>query len=133
MLDGIHATTGRPLVSAGFDRRQRDRCSRSRGGNGIGQPCFAAQIVFVVAGVDVHGAVLDLEDARAERVEEVAVVGDEDDGAGEVADGFEQNFLGAQVEVVGRLVEQQEVRRADEDAGQRVAIAFAAGEHAERS
>ena len=62
----------------------------------------------------------------------VAIVRDEDDGAGEGVDGFEQDILGAQIEVVGRLVEQQEIRRADENLGQGVAIALAAREHAER-
>ena len=78
-------------------------------------------------------AVLDLEDAGGQRVDEVAVVRDEDDGAGEVA-----AWLRA-----GRLWRACRggwwARRAagsstgcSEHAGQRVAVALAAGEHAER-
>ena len=92
---------------------------------------FAPEVVLVVAGVDVDAAVFDLEDAGGEAVDEVAVVRDEEDGAGEVADGVEQDVLGAQVEVVGGLVEQEEVRGRDEHLGHGVAVAFAAGEDAE--
>jgi hypothetical protein len=38
----------------------------------------------------------------------VAIVRDHDHGSVEASDGFEQNILGAQIEVVGGLVEQQE-------------------------
>jgi selenophosphate synthetase-related protein len=58
----------------------------------------------------VDAAVFDLEDAGGEAVDEVAVVRDEEHRAGEVADGVEQDVLGAQIEVVGGLVEQQQVR-----------------------
>ena len=44
---------------------------------------------------------------------------------------FEQHVLGAQVEVVGRLVEQQEIGRPQQHARQRVAVALAAREHAD--
>ena len=66
---------------------------------------FAPEVVFVVAGVDVEAAVFYFEDAGGEAVDEVAVVGDEEDGAGEVADGVEEDVLGAEIEVVGGLVQ----------------------------
>ena len=97
----------------------------------FGAALFAPEVVFVVAGVDVDAAVFDLEDAGGEAVDEVAVVGDEEDGAGEVADGVEQDIFGAEVEVVGGLVEQEEVDGRDEHLGHGVAVAFAAGEDAE--
>ncbi len=92
---------------------------------------FAEEVVLVVAGVDVDAAVFDLEDAGGEAVDEVAVVRDEEDGAGELFDGVEEHVFGAHVEVVGRLVEQEEVGGRDEHAGEGVAVALAAGEHAE--
>ena len=64
-------------------------------------------------------AARDFEDAGCEAVDEVAVVRDEDHGSGEASDGVEQHVLGAEVEVIGRLVQQQEVGRAHEDLGQR--------------
>ena len=97
----------------------------------FGAALFAPEVVFVVAGVDVEAAVFDLEDAGGEAVDEVAVVRDEEDGAGEVADGVEQDVLGAEVEVVGGLVEEEEVRGGDEHLGHGVAVALAAGEDAE--
>ena len=70
---------------------------------------FAPEVVLVVAGVDVEAAVFDLEDAGGEAVDEVAIVGDKQNGAGEVADGVKEDVFGAEVEVVGGLVEQKHV------------------------
>ena len=73
-------------------------------------------------------AAVELEDPAGDVVEEVAIVGDGDDGAlvlGEVA--LEpRDRLG--VEVVGGLVEQQQVGRAEQQPAQRDAAALAAGE-----
>ncbi len=101
------------------------------GGGFLRAAGFAVEVVLVVAGVDVDAAVFHLEDAGGQAVDEVAVVRDEEDGAGEVGDGFEQDVLGAEVEVVGGLVEQQQVRGRDEHLGHGVAVALAAGEDAE--
>ena len=46
---------------------------------------FLPEIILVVARIVVEHAVFDLEDARGQLVDEVAVVGDEDDRAGVVA------------------------------------------------
>ena len=78
-----------------------------------------------------EAAVFDFEDSGGEAVDEVAVVGDEEDGAGEVADGVEEDVFGAEIEVVGGLVEEEEVRGRDEHLGHGVAVALAAGEDAE--
>ncbi len=97
----------------------------------FGAALFAPEIVFVVAGVDVDALVFDLEDTGGEAVDEVAVVGDEEDGASEVADGVEEDVFGAEVEVVGGLVEEEHVAGGDEHLGHGVAVALAAGEDAE--
>ena len=64
-------------------------------------------------------AVVELEDPLGDVVEEVAVVGDRDDGAGVVLqEPFEpEHRLG--VEVVGRLVEQQQVGACQQQTAQR--------------
>ena len=54
-------------------------------------------------------AAVELEDPLGGVVEEVTVVGDGDDGAGEAHEKLFQPFDRFGVEVVGRLVEQQHV------------------------
>ena len=51
-----------------------------------------------------HPAVADLEDTRGQLVDEITVMGDEYQGADVIAQGFQQDVLGAHVQVVGRLV-----------------------------
>jgi len=48
-----------------------------------------------------HGAALDLEDARAQGVEEVSIVRTKITVPVEFADRFEEHLFGAQIEVVG--------------------------------
>ena len=71
---------------------------------------------------------VELEDPLGDVVEEVAVVGDRDDGARVLLqEAFEPvDRLG--VEVVGRLVEQQQVGVAEEQPGERHAALLAAGD-----
>ena len=56
-----------------------------------------------------HLAAAKFIDLCDQSVEEVAVVAHEDDGAVELADGFFEHVLGAHVQVVGGLVENQQV------------------------
>ena len=100
-------------------------------GDASRQLFFFAEVVFVVAFVGGDGAVFHFDDAGGEAVDEVAVVGDEDDGAGEGGDGVEEYVFGAHVEVVGGLVEEKEVGGRDENLCEGEAVAFAAGEDAE--
>ena len=76
-------------------------------------------------------AAVELEDPLGDVVEEVAVVGDEHDGAGVFLQvPFEPgDALG--VEVVGRLVQEQEVGAFEQDLAEGDAPAFAAGERAD--
>ena len=74
-------------------------------------------------------AVVDLEHARGDAVDEMTVVGDQQDGAGVVLEGVGERLDRAHVEVVGGLVEQQEVGVADEQREQAEAAALAAREH----
>ena len=88
-------------------------------------------IILVVARKRRHLSVAHFEHARGEVVDEVTVVRDKDHRAGEILQRVQQDILGAHVEVVGGLVEQHEVAGLEQHAGQRVAIALAAREHAD--
>jgi hypothetical protein len=92
---------------------------------------LAPEIVFVISRIDFYFAVADFEHARGQLVDEIAVVRNEDDRARVLHQRFEQDIFGAQVEVVGGLVEQQEVGGMQQHFQQRVAIALASGEHAD--
>ena len=74
--------------------------------------------------------VVELEDPLRHVVEEVAVVGDGDDGARVVLQEALEPRHRLGVEVVGRLVEQQQVGRDEQQAAQRDAAPLAAGERA---
>jgi hypothetical protein len=65
-------------------------------------------------------------------VEELAVVADHDHGAGVALEPGFQPDQGVQVQVVGGFVEQQQVGRAHQRAGQLQAHAPAAGEAVDR-
>ena len=70
-------------------------------------------------------AAVELEDPLGDVVEEVAVVGDRDDGAGVVLQEPLEPLDALGVEVVGRLVEQQQVGSAEQQPAQRDAAALA--------
>ena len=72
-------------------------------------PLQTASAAMQASREEVRSAAFHLKDAGGEAVDEIAVVGDEDDCAGESGDGFEQNVFGTHVEVVGGLVQEQKV------------------------
>ena len=86
-----------------------------------------AQIVGVVAGPRGHLAAVDLDDACRQRAQEAAVVGDEDQAEFGVAKKLFQPCDRLDVEVIGRLVEQQHVGRAHERLREQHAALHAAG------
>ena len=67
-------------------------------------------VVVVAARVDADAAVVEVGHVRAHRVQEVAVVRDDDDRALALVEHVLQPADRVDVEVVGRLVEQQDVR-----------------------
>ena len=85
----------------------------------------------VVAGVELRAPVHDLDAALGHHVEEIAVVADGQHRAAEVEDIVLQPLRGAQVEVVRRLVEQQDVRVLQYQPRQVDARLFPAGEEVE--
>jgi hypothetical protein len=70
---------------------------------------------------------------RADRVEEPAVVGDGDDRARGLREGGLQHLERVEVEVVGGLVEQQQVGLLDQRGGKQRAGLLAAGQAVERA
>ena len=90
---------------------------------GLAQPLDAFGLCIEVLGVvaDVVGdrAQRQVGDAADHRVEEVAVVGDQDDGVRVAAEVVLEPVAGLQVEMVGRLVEEQQARLAQQQLGQR--------------
>src|SRR5829696_4080117 len=86
------------------------------------------QVGGVVALVGVGPAAVELEDPLGDVVEEVPIVGDGDDGAGVLLQVLLQPRDALGVEVVGGLVEQQQVRRLEQQLAQRDATALATGQ-----
>src|SRR5258705_3487381 len=72
------------------------------------------------------------QDVRARAVEEPAVVGNHHRAAGEVLQGVLQRAQGFHVEVVGRLVEQDQVAALLEGQRQVEPVAFTTGQHTRR-
>ena len=72
------------------------------------------------------GAAIELEDPAGDVVEEVAIVRDGDDGARVVLEEALEPGDRLGVEMVGRLVEQQQVRRLQQQAAERDAAPLAA-------
>src|ERR1700704_6902618 len=90
---------------------------------------FAPKVVFVVTRINLNFPSTDFEDTRGQLVDEVSVVGNEDDGAGVIRKRVEQHIFRAQVEVIGGFVEQQKVRWMQQQAQQGIATTLASGEH----
>jgi hypothetical protein len=76
----------------------------------------------------VPGAAVELEDPLGGVVEEVAIVGDGDHGAGEAHQVLLEPFDAFRVEVVGRLVQQQHVGLGQQQAAERHAALLASGQ-----
>ncbi len=89
---------------------------------------FGLQVGGVIARMRKAPAIGQLNDPRGDHIEEVAVVRDEDDGARKLVQKLlqPQNRLG--IQVVGRLVQQQQIRLRRQGAAKSHAPLFAAGE-----
>src|ERR1700722_5953252 len=99
----------------------------------LGLSCLlAVQVVFVVAGIDVDVATLDLKDAGGQTINKVTVVGNHNHGSVKPRGRVEQNIFGTQIEVVGGFVQEKKVCRAHQDSSQGVAIALTPRKHAQR-
>ncbi len=94
---------------------------------------FDADEFVVAAGGEGDFAAVEMGDAVDAAVEQVAVMRDDEGGAGEFGEpGFEPHG-GFEVEVVGGFVEQEHVGRREQDGGEGHAHAPAAGEGVDRA
>ncbi len=82
----------------------------------------------VIAGVELQLAVLEMQDELGGGVEQVAVMADDHHRAAIALQEVLQPHHAFEIEIIGRLVEQKEVRRAEQDRGEGHAHAPAAGE-----
>src|SRR5205085_5829014 len=71
----------------------------------------------------------DLDDARRDLRDEPAIMGDEEDGAGERTQRARERAHTLQIEVVGRLVEEKHVGLFDHELGEEQAGRFTARQH----
>ena len=96
----------------------------------LAQPLLALRFVGLVVAFapDRLAVPLEGEDVRGDAVEEPAVVADDHGAAAEVEQRLLQGPQRVHVEVVGRLVEQQQVAAAAQQLGQVDAVALAAGQ-----
>ncbi len=79
-----------------------------------------------VAGVGAQHAAVQLHDARGDAIEKGAVVGDDDAGR-QLRQQFLEALDAVDVEMIGRLIEQQELGLQREGEGERRTLALAAG------
>ena len=88
----------------------------------------ALEVLAVGALVLDELALIEVEDARDRLVEELEVVADDEEGAPVAAEEPHEPRLGVGVEVVGRLVEEEDVAAGEQDAGELDPPSLAAGE-----
>jgi hypothetical protein len=84
--------------------------SRLVTGLGLEPGLFALQVSGIVARPVGEGSAVEIDDACGQVFEEAPVMGDEQERALEIQQKVFQPFDGLYVEVVGRLIEQQQVR-----------------------
>ena len=116
---GLRVRAGAPRRSQASSLRARLRRVRLRRRGLLLALGPALEVDVVAAVVDVAPAPVELEDPRGDPVEHVAVVGDEHEPAAEGGQAVLEPGDGVDVEVVGRLVEHQQVAVGHEGAGQR--------------
>ena len=95
------------------------------------QQLLAPLIVAETARETGQLAAIEFDDARADAIEEGAVMGDEEQRDSGLDQHVLQPFDGGDVEMVGRLVEEQDFRRDGQRLGQRQAFLLAAGKAAD--
>src|SRR5262249_58139236 len=100
-----------------------------RWGRGRRRLLARGHVVVVVAGPERQRLVLQRQRVRGDGVDQRAVVGDEQDGAVVRLDRVLERLPALDVEVVGGLVEDQEVGAARDQLRQRQPPALAAGQY----
>jgi hypothetical protein len=101
-----------------------------RGGSSIGFGGQGGSVVGVVAAEFPRAAVVHEQDARAQEIEEGAVVGNDDQGPGEFREHLLERRAGGQIEMVRRFVEGQPRRVREHQRSERQACTLASRESA---
>ena len=105
------APAGGPWLRLRRPGRSRPGTVPAAGGRRLGM-FFAPEELGVRAREHDRLPVADLNDLRREPLDEIPIVGDEDERAAVIGKRVEQDVLGVEIEVIGGLVEQQRVGRA---------------------
>ena len=97
-------------------------------------PIFVLTLVMTSSAADPKPAapdkvIFDFEDASSQVIDEITIVRNEHDGACILLQRLQQHILCAHIEVIRRLVEQQEIRRGKQHLRKCVAIPFAAAQY----
>src|SRR5439155_26197052 len=83
--------------------------------------------VAVVAGVDLRVSVLDEDDVLGHAIDEVTIVRDDDQSAGESLQRFFERLAGVDIEMIRRLIEEHQVSAEGHDFRERQPSAFSTG------
>src|SRR5690606_33543503 len=103
---------------------------KGRGGQEVG--VLADEVGPAAGSLDDVAAAVQADGRGGEPVDEVAVVADQDQGAVVVGQQLLELVEGVHVQVVGRLVQHQQVGRPGQGARQQQPVALAAGEAGDR-
>ena len=100
---------------------------------GCAEAAFAVSFVFGVVALEPDDAALAFkgEDVSCDAVQKPAVVADDDSAPGKVFESFFESAHRVDIEIVGRLVKEQDVCALLEHAREMHAIALAAGKRAD--
>ena len=123
----------REPLRASYERRSgfvRSRCGRSASSPSVSRR-WRSYSAYVPSNQSTCAVALEREDVRRDAVEEPAIMADDDGAAGEVDERVLEGAQRVDVEVVRRLVEQQQVAARAEQLGQVQAVALAAREVAD--
>ena len=87
------------------------------------------QVVLIVTGKVSGTYSTQLQDPSSQVFYKVAIVGYEYQGAGVLLKSFEEHVLRVNIQVVGRLIEYQQIMRLEKQSQSRYTAAFTSAEH----
>src|SRR5580658_3456625 len=94
-------------------------------------PFLAPDVVFIVPWKNIDLTVSHFENSRGKFIDEIAIMRNKDHCPAVFLERFQQHVLGAHVQVIGGLVEQQEIGWLQQHASQSVTVALTSREHAD--
>jgi len=91
---------------------------------------FPPQEVFVIAGINLDLSAANFEYSCRQFVDEIAIMGDEDDGSRVLPKRLQQHILRAHVEVVCGLIEEQKICGMQQHSEKRIPVPLSSRKHA---